>query len=199
MSNIKFQWAPRVKMAQILQLYSQMARGLCDEALVDEIAYAFDDRCRSIIEVMEAGRGRVRCHGCGNALQHSASERSDVLRCDKCGWAVTWGEFLKSYQGKQLHGGTAYPYFQQYVDRLSRCNTANEKVLLIDWIIHQCHVAVDPNLEKPIARPAAVNLIAATVSQIIPFLDTLPLAPDPELRESYRKWQELMAETIRPK
>lgn len=199
MSNSKIQWAPRVKMAKILQLYTQFARGLCDEALVDEIVYAFDDRCRSIIDVMEATQGRVRCHGCGNTLHRQATGHEEILTCAKCGWAVTWGEFFSSYQKKQLHGGTAYPFFQQYVQRLSGCRTANEKLLLVDWIIHQCHIAVRPDLEKPIARPAAVNLIEATVSQIIPFLSTLPLAPNPELHASYQKWQELMAETIRPR
>jgi predicted RNA-binding Zn-ribbon protein involved in translation (DUF1610 family) len=184
-------------MSEILRLYSGLARGVCDDDLVNEVAFAFYARCQSIIEVMEAGGGTVRCHGCGEIIRRS-TDSEELIQCEQCGWSITWKEFFKSYQKRQLHGGSAYPFFREYVARLPKCKTVDEKVLLIDWIIHQCHIAVNPKISDPVARPAAVNLIEATVTQVIPFLENLPMAPKPEMQEAYRQWKAVMAASLRP-
>jgi hypothetical protein len=184
-------------MSAIFRLYNGLAHGIYDDDLVNEVAFAFYARCQSIIEVMEAGEGIIRCRGCGIILKRSPG-REALVQCNQCGWSVSWKEFFKSYHKKQLHGGSAYPFFREYVARLPKCKRVEEKLFLIDWIIHQCHVAVNPKISRPVARPAAVNLIEATVTQVIPFLENLPLAPKPEMQEAYKQWKAIIAESLRP-
>jgi len=189
-------WARRVSMRDIFRLYEELVCGITDNELVEEIAHAFYSRCLSIVDVQEALNGHVRCQNCRKVvLQRQTWQKNEILRCP-CGWKVTWDEFFRSYHRKQLTGGTAYPFFLEYVERLPKCKTMQERILLIDWIIHQCHISILP--QGKVARPAACNLIDGRMNQLISFLNELPNAPHPVMQEEFRKWKDLMAETMRP-
>lgn len=101
------------------------------------------------------------------AVQHQW-KRDQPLICD-CGWQATWGEYLKSYQGKQLYGGQAYPMFRAFIDRWPQSRTPRDKMLAIDALIHACH----GQFEGAMGRPAACNLIEGTMDELIEFLDEL--------------------------
>jgi len=191
-------WAPRVKMSSIFSLYERLAHGSCDEKLVDEIASAFYSRCQSIIDVTEASKGRVRCRKCGAYIIRQTSQKDELLRCDKCGWSTSWRAFFESYHRKQLTGGSAYQVFIDFVERLPKCSSVRDKLFLIDWIIHQCHIGVTTKRFTPVARPVAVNLIEGKVSQLIPFMENLPSAPDPRMQDAFNKWKKIMAESMKP-
>lgn len=195
MAEERITWAPRVSMSSIFLLYEKIARGLCDEKLVDEIAYAFYSRCQSIIDVTEASHGRVRCQKCGSLIIRKTHQKDELLRCEKCDWNTDWRTFFKSYHRKQLTGGLGYQVFIDFVGRYLKCSNVRDRLLLIDWIIHQCHVAVTDRGSRA-TRPVAVNLIKGRMSQLIPFLENLPLAPDPRMEGVYNNWKKVMAESV---
>jgi predicted RNA-binding Zn-ribbon protein involved in translation (DUF1610 family) len=165
-------WAPKVRREQIRRVYENDARGICDEELIDEVGYALYMRCQSILDVTEAVRGRVKCHGCGRVIQHT---REEHLQCPECGWEVGWKDYQRSYQEKQLFGGAALPFFQAYVEQFFNVRTPREKLLLIDRLIHEFHWYQKANqaLPEPV-RPAAANLIEGKgIREVLDFLDSL--------------------------
>lgn len=182
------QWAPRVKPERIRRLYAGEAAGLLDEELLNEVFYAIRARCESIITVTEASAGRVKCPSCSAlVLRHigSGDAREEML-CTVCGWRLTWGEYLKTYQGKQLHGGGAVPAIQAYLDGAGEARSPQQKMLLIDALLHAYHWEAAGNP----TRPLAVNMIQGTIHNVVAFLEELGFSNDPQMREHYRHWQE---------
>jgi ribosomal protein L37AE/L43A len=194
--KLKVQWESRVEMKKILQLYEQISEGIYDEDLVNEIAYAFYARCESIIEVTRAEHGEVTCKECQNIIVRKSGKKDELLICKKCGWKIIWEEYFETYHRKQLSGGSALPMFKEYISKLPNCSSLNEKVLLVDWMIHKCHISIRPEKNIYSARPAAINLINGRMNQIVPFLNTLPLCPDPKMRMEYHQWKLLMIKSM---
>ncbi len=168
-------WASKVSASKIHQLYERDALGLVDEDLIDEVAYAFYARCRSILTVTEASHGRVACPKCGQIIAHNLDKQT-LLVCPDCAWTLSWGDYFKSYKRKQLHGGGAVDVFRAFVDELPRAQTAQQKMLLIDRIIHECHKGIIQKVQT-YTRPVAVNLIDGTMTQVIHLLETLAYGP----------------------
>lgn len=168
-------WASKVSAAKIRQLYERDAMGLVDEELIDEVAHAFYARCRSILAVTEASHGRVACPKCGQIIAHNLDKEA-LLVCPACAWALSWGDYFKSYKRKQLHGGGAVDVFQTFVDDLPKAKTPQQKMLLIDRIIHECHKGIIQKVQT-YTRPVAVNLIDGTMTQVIRLLETLAYGP----------------------
>src|SRR5436305_3499491 len=104
-------WAPRVNPHKIRRLYETDARGIVDEELIEEVGFALYSRCRSILAATEAHAGRIQCPRCGAIVAHNWDRRA-VLQCGACSWRVRWGDYLKTYQDKHLHGGGAVAAFQ---------------------------------------------------------------------------------------
>lgn len=119
----EIRWGRRVPKWKIRRLYELDAQGIVDEQLIDDVGTMLLERCRSILIVHEAQHGRVRCARCTRRRQVTIIERSwkkgdvrdEVLTCPKCGWEITWGEYQKSYQRKQLSAGGAVAYFEAYI------------------------------------------------------------------------------------
>ncbi len=82
---------------------------------------------------------------------------------------TTWGAYLKTYQGKQLHGGGAYPMFRSFIDRWPEARTPRDKLLAIDALIHACH----GQFRGGMGRPAACNLIEGAALDLVRFLNEL--------------------------
>ena len=91
-------WSPRIGREKILELYIKVASGNNDEELIDEVAQAFYNRCSDIIRICER---RFACPRCQEELPHPHPPDTDLL-CGNCGWQMTWREFFRTYQGKQL-------------------------------------------------------------------------------------------------
>jgi hypothetical protein len=96
----ELKWAKRVEPQKIRRLYALDAKGIVDEELVDEVGYAMYARCESIRIATEAHAGRATCRSCGAILTHHW-KKSELMVC-ACGWQKTWGDYLLSYQRKQL-------------------------------------------------------------------------------------------------
>lgn len=190
MPQAPIRWARRVEQRKIRALYASDARGIVDEELIDDVGYAMYARCESIRAVTEAHAGRAMCHSCRAVIQHRWA-RDEPLACESCGWTTTWEAYLKSYQRKQLHGGTGYANFLEFLERWPQARTPRDKLLAIDWMIHACHPGPD-DPERGFARPAATNLIEGTARELIRFLDELAYSDlsMPEVREERDRWRE---------
>jgi hypothetical protein len=180
-------WAPRVERAIIRRLYQADARGVIDEELIDEAGYALLARCESITAVTEAWAGRTRCWGCAAIIEHDGGSHT-VLRCAACGWQITWSDCQRSYQGKQLVGGSALPAFREFTRAWSTARTPRAKMLIIDTLLHACH----GDARVRFTRPAAVNVIEGTARTVLAFLDELAYSDlsTPGLAATHTNWQD---------
>lgn len=191
-------WAPRVPRSKIRRLYEMDAQGIVDEELIAEVAYAFHARCVSILTVSEAVSGKVKCPSCGKIIVRQGG-KEEMLRCNDCSWETTWGEYLKTYQHKQLSGGGAVDVFKGYVAQLPTARSPEERMLLIDRLIHECHRALaSPDEEPAYTRPVAVNLIGGSMTQVIALLDDLAYGPGSTAGAEDRRtaWRERVLSSI---
>lgn len=177
-------WAPRVKQREIQRLYETDARGIYDEALIDEVGYGLLARCQSFIEANEARAGKVRCPRCSATVG-----REEILRCD-CGWELTWGEYFKTIQHVQLSGAEpVLEQFRAFVGDFPTLRTLPEKMLAIDRLLHGFHWYYKTNTPT---RPVAVNLIEGRLGDVVAFLERLTYGDHgtPGVRENYAQWDE---------
>jgi hypothetical protein len=182
------EWSPRVSQHKIRLLYEKDAKGIIDEELIDEVAFSFFVRCQDIITVTDASQGKLKCINCGSIVYHKG-KKDTILKCKNCSWETTWGIYLKSYQRKQLHGGGALNAFNNYVVKLPKAKTPEEKMILIDQLIHEAHQWTDSKFKEPVfTRPAAVNIIKGKMKQVMRFLDQL--SRNKQRKESYEKFTE---------
>ena len=174
----KFHWAKRVSHRDIQRLYESEAQGMLDQDLLDEVHYAIHTRVCDMFEVREAQQfGRVKCRHCGASVpqpyQFWGRNKSNVLKCEQCGWQVTCGEYYDSYTGKSMLPGSVVDVFEAYLERFPKAQTPPEKMLLIDWLIHQFHVM------QGVARmPVGENVIQGTTDQVRELIETLAYGPD---------------------
>lgn len=188
-------WAPKVPANKIRRLYNLDAQGIMDEDLINEIAYIFYTRCESILTVTEASKGQVKCPECGRIISRQSIDKEQVIKCSDCSWEITWGEYFNSYHKKQLHGGGAVEVFKDYMKQLPLSKTPQQKMILIDRVIHECHKGLK---EGEYNRPVAVNFISGTMSEIIKLLDDLAYGPGSTegMKEIYDQWRKKMDDAI---
>ncbi len=173
----KFHWAKRVSRRDIQRLYESDARGMLDEELLDKVHFAIHARVGDMFEVREAQQfGRIKCRNCGAPIREpyrmGSPNKNNVLKCDQCGWQVTCGEFYDSYTGGSMLPGSVLNLFEDYLARVPNAKTAPEKMLLIDWLIHQFHV------NQGVARmPVGVNVIQGTTDQVRELIESLAGSP----------------------
>jgi hypothetical protein len=186
-------WARRVSPAKIRRLYQTYASGIVDEELIDEIAYGLYARCESILTIREAKLGRVKCPCCERVIVRDRKPKNDPIVCGGCGWATTWHEYCGTFRRKNLGPGGAADVFEGFVARLPSCRTPDEKMRLIDWLMHECHKMQDRATgERFPSRPVAPNLIRANLTQCMALLDELAYGPagTPEARSAQTAWKE---------
>ena len=164
------QWAPKVEREKIRKLYLGDAQGFVDEERIDEVGIAIYARCESIRIVTEIRRnGNAECLRCGHKFEFDYLQMETIL-CKKCGWSVTWVRFHKSYKGKQVWGGRAYPAFERFLRAYPNASTPQQKMLLIDSVVHACHESIDFHHGT---APAAKNLLKGSFKDIADFLEEL--------------------------
>ncbi|MHA2122706.1 MAG: hypothetical protein ACW990_16010, partial [Promethearchaeota archaeon] len=152
------------------------------------IAFSFLLRCQDIITVTDASLGRVKCIKCENIIFHKG-KKDEILKCKSCSWETSWGAYFRSYQKKQLHGGTALGAFKKYITDLPKACSYEDKMILIDQLIHEAHQWTSPNFKDPVfTRPAAVNIISGKMNEVMAFLNYLSRGP--KRKETKDKWSE---------
>ena len=163
----ELRWAKKVRPDLIRRLYRADAQGISDIELIDDVGYALLVRCESILTCTEAHSGRATCPRCKAKIAHNGDKLASLI-CS-CGWETHWGTYLASYQHRGLVGGLALPAFVRFAEQWPRARTDRDKMLLIDALIHACHVDV----RFGATRPAASNLIEGTPKELLAFLDEL--------------------------
>jgi len=188
-------WAPRVPRKKIRRLYQSEAKGVLDEKLTTEVAYALLERCLDMLIATRAHRGAATCPVCSSEIRHDW-DKNALLEC-RCGWSMSWGDYFSSFQGRQLVLGGAGPWVQEYVDGFKAADTPRKKMVLIDRLLHQFHWGLrHPDRgdgPKGPTRPLAVNFISGNMHSALEFLDGLSELGEPDdptraaIRAEYRE------------
>jgi len=164
----RFKWTPKVSRRRLLQLYNGEAQGRLDEELLDDIGFTFYSRCKQAEDTREhMDRGLLICHNCGAVL--SPGSYTGAVTC-ACGYSYTYREYRRSCNAANMPGGRATPVFRDFAERWPLCRGGKAKMLLIDWLVHECHVTV---MSGARGRTVCANLIEGTLPQLREMLETL--------------------------
>ena len=187
-------WTPRLSKEKLQQLYLKEARGVYDDKLINEVGMCLYMRCRDILTVKLAREDRkVRCPVCDNTGKESFIQREEgmkeIIKCPLCGWTIVWEDYLKAVKRKQLNAGGAVKAFQRFTSNFKNANSAREKMLAIDRLIHEFHYSVKERPDQP-TRPVCVNLIKGNLKSVVEFLDKLTAGEfcTPEMEDTRSRW-----------
>lgn len=193
----EIQWSQRVPRWKIQRLYESDADGLLDEELLEDVGFSLLQRCKDIVVVKESKNGKVECPRCANRGEKNIIERTpnkggkdvrdEVIKCARCEWEITWGEYTLSYKRKQLNAGST-EMFETYIRKYMLANTPKEKLFAIDRLIHEFHHSIVNEPDIP-GRPVCANLIQGKLSDIIEFLNELSLGPSREINDTREEWR----------
>jgi hypothetical protein len=114
----------------------------------------------------------------------------ETVECAKCGWHILWATYHQSYRSKQLFGANATGIFEAYHKVFPRAQTAQEKMILIDQLIHAFHIGL-----KEIGRQVAANLMEGSLKEVIHFLDKLTSGDEGAtgMGDSRTAWKQTLA------
>ncbi len=198
---VEVRWAQRVGRSLIRRLYESEAKGLLDEALLDDVGTRFAMRCEAILTVAEAKSGRVACPRCAAAGTRTVILRvsggdDELLSCPACGWAATWGAYYRRCRRRQLNEGGAGYAFRRFLSAWSAAKTPAEKMIAVDQLIHEFHVYLMRNrrtgkTEDKHCRSVAVHLIEGKLAEVVAFLEELAghTPGMPELAKAADDWR----------
>lgn len=164
----KCKWAEKVSRYKLVKLYQDEAKGLLDEDLLNEIGYTFYTRCKQARDTRQRlDKGEIICHYCGEV--HQAMSYTALIACP-CGYYYTYREYRRSCNANNVPGGRATEIFKAFTDNWLLCKSASEKMLLIDGLVHECHVSAMTGAK---GRSVCMNLMEGTLSQIKDMLELL--------------------------
>jgi hypothetical protein len=191
-------WSKRVPLETIKRLYESDASGLLDEDLLDRVGHGLYVRCSDLFEFWRARNGEITCRQCGHLIRrrahatHAQDDLAEKLRC-KCGWQLTWGDYLKRSQGHQLGASDVHLLVQHFMDRWPKCRKPQDKLLLIDWLIHQFHVKL-----VGMGNLFGVNMLSGSPDEVLSFLNSLAYGDNEphqklmgETQKSWKQAQEI--------
>ena len=185
----KIRWAKKVQPDKIRRLYESDASGLLDDELVEEVGITLYARCESISLV---SRAQVHCPRCRQVIEIGRGRAPDervVCSTADCSWETTPGQYHQSWRKRQLNGSNALPLFETFLADYERATSAQEKMLLIDALIHGFHYDLKMQV---LNRSVANNLIEGSHEQVIEMLDRLTYGPKgtPGMAERQAAWRE---------
>jgi hypothetical protein len=117
-------------------------------------------------------KDQVNCPRCGKTFTIETSHPESIAVCPikDCRWRTTMLTYRQSWSKKRIWGANALPIFEEYHDKFSPTLSYQEKMLLIDRLIHSFHWNIKDNQPN---RSVANNLIEGNHDQIVAFLDQL--------------------------
>jgi predicted RNA-binding Zn-ribbon protein involved in translation (DUF1610 family) len=192
--HLPIQWTPRVPKSKIRRLYESDAAGRIDEELLDDVGMTLLLRCEDILVIADARQGRLLCPMCKRRGERTivprrTKARDELLRCDRCGWEITWADYLQSFKRRQLHIGGAGPAFRRYVKDYPQARSTRDRMLAVDRLIHEFHYSLRDQPDRP-TRACCVNLISGRLTDVVHFLDELSGLTDGnrQLAETHAQW-----------
>jgi len=175
----KIRWAARLPPLLLKRLYEADARGFQDLELCEEVGSYLYARCATFQLVL---RGEVECPICGTAFEVAKEGKS---RCplEGCGWDTTHGVYWQSIRNHYAWTGRAVDAFTTFHRRYPTARTYQDKILLIDQLIHSFHV--DEKTGAPV-KSVASKLLEGNKKDVVRFLDELS-ALDRGAKDDWRR------------
>lgn len=165
-----FCWPEKLNIHKLNRLYQLDAMGICDEVLADEIGLTLYLRCKYGKEDAERmEHSRIRCHGCGNELGGEA----DLRQCS-CGRQYSFREYRRSFHRNNMPAGAAAKTFAAFLKEWETAKTYQEKILLIDALLHQFHLSM---VSGAAHRPVAMNFIDGSRERVDQMISQLARNP----------------------
>jgi hypothetical protein len=195
-------WSPRVPKHKLRRLYARVATGLWDEDLIDDVGMTLYMRCRDILIIHRAqSEKKVTCPRCLRNEEERLLDRGgrdDVIRCDACGWQMTWHTYHRTFRRRQLNPGGAVDAFVRFMRDFASTRDARRRMLAIDRVIHEFHYSLKADPDRP-TRAAGVNLIAGDLTDVVQFLDELGSTGLPDaMKRTHEDWQKNHESTYWP-
>jgi len=181
----RIRWAPRLQPLLLERLYESDAKGIRNVELCDDVGLRLHARCRAFVLV---DRSEVDCPACGQVFVVAAS---GTTRCpaDGCDWSTTRRDYAESLRRHYAHTGRAIAAFSRFHARYPGARSYNDKILLIDELVHSFHV--EEASQSPV-KSVASKLLEGNKTEVIRFLDQLS-AVDPAEKE---RWRKVASETL---
>lgn len=178
-------WAGRVPRHKIAELYKKEALGICDEVPIDDVGIGLLVRIEHIFRARNANSGLASCPLCQREISHDF-DPAFLLRCESCNWELVWAEYQKSLQGKHLIASGMTAFLKEYVEKYRVARSPQEKLILIDTLIHRYHWELEGGLTGPGAR----DLIGGKPNEVIDFLNQLSYgtSSSPEILATRQEW-----------
>jgi hypothetical protein len=187
----KIHWAPRLRPQLLKRLYEADARGIRDLELCDEVGMTLYMRCHTYLLVQ---RGEVECPLCRTVFKvHGLGDWRDQSKThcpnESCAWFTTRETYRQSVHNHYASPGRALDAYRAFYERYPHARTYQQKILLIDQLIHQFHVEEKTGQA---VKSVASRLLEGNKKAVVRFLDQLS-ARDPDAKQA---WRRAMADTI---
>ena len=175
----KIRWAPRLRPQRLKRLYETDAQGIRDTDLCDEVGMILFMRCRTYALVL---RREVDCPTCRTVFAVKA-EGESLCPSPDCDWYTTPDAYNESIRNHHAWPGRATEAFLTFYDHYPRARTYQQKILLIDQLVHSFHI--DKKTGTPV-KSVASKLFEGNKKAVVQFLDELS-ARNPGEKEAWRR------------
>jgi hypothetical protein len=156
----QFRWSPKVPPEYLKRLYRDDARMVYNDELVDEVGYMLYARClQGRDERILANENKLKCHNCGKILSKTNNQ---VLQCN-CGYYYIFSEYMRSFNKNSMPSRSATPFFNEFIRKWPLAKNYNDKMRLIDWVIHECHLNMFSGVKR---KAAGMNLIEGSKKEV---------------------------------
>jgi len=140
----KFKWVPRVSPSKIRKLYKSSVDMCLDSKLLDDIGYTFYARCIQGKEIkILYHEGKLKCFNCNNVIEYNKA----LTQCE-CGYQYYYKDYMLSYSSRKMPTGGAQYVFDEFIERWPKAKTDSEKMFVIDWLIHECHMNISSGAKR---------------------------------------------------
>lgn len=161
-----FHWPHKLDIYKLKKLYMLDAKGIKDEILADEIGLTLYLRCKYGKEDVERmDKGIIRCHNC----EKDIGGEGDFRQCG-CGYQYSFREYRRSFRRNNMPTGSAAKIFNTFIVEWSRAKGYNEKIILIDRLLHEFHKNM---MSGARGRPVAMNFIDGTRENVDKIINEL--------------------------
>jgi len=134
----RIRWAAKVHPQLLKKFYAMNESGIIDEVLVDDVGLRLFLRCESMVMISQKS---LYCPKCGNIICIADDEEIKAA-CNNCGFTFTIDEYRESFTHREFLLGNAAPYFEKYYHEYLKCKTTNERIVMIDTLIHSFHIDI---------------------------------------------------------
>ena len=175
---VGIRWAARLQPGLLRRLYETDVTGIQDDDLCDEVGISLLARCETFHLVY---RNEVRCPMCGTVFKVVSGEKQNCPGA-ACAWFTDSSTYGQSVANFYAWPGRAVDAFEDFYQRYPAARGYQEKIILIDQLIHNYHLNAKGNDGKSVAS----KLLEGNKKAVVAFLDALS-ARDGSAKEDWRR------------